>query len=402
MDLAALQAPFRSKYLRAIEQVIDSGAYAGGPFVERFEQEFAHYCGTRSAVGVGSGTEALWLTLLAMGIGPGDEVITVPMTFAATVEAIRFTGARPVFVDIDPVTYTMDPAAVERALTRRTKALLPVHLFGQPADMAPLLEIASRHGLRVIEDAAQAHGAEYEGKKAGSLGDAGCFSFYPGKNLGAFGDAGLVTTDDEELANRLRMLRDHGQSEKYRHQILGWNGRMDGIQAAVLSAKLPLLEDWNRLRGDHALRYRRALSGIKEIILPAERRGTKHAWHIHAVRVRGRQSLLEIFGKLGIGYGLHYPVPVHLQPACRDLGYKTGDFPNSEQYADQFLSLPIGPELDGASIDHVVSALVRWASPPAGSMRESRFETSPADAIFGSGTSEDRETTAILPSHAEI
>ena len=382
MDLAAHQAPFRSAYLRAVEQVIDSGAYAGGPFVERFEQEFAAYCGTRTAVGVGSGTEALWLTMLAMGIGPGDEVITVPMTFVATVEAIRFTGARPVFVDIDPMTYTMDPAAVERAVTVRTKAIMPVHLFGQPAAMRPLVEIARRHRLRVIEDAAQAHGAEYAGEKAGSLGDAGCFSFYPGKNLGAFGEAGAVTTDDERLAQRLRALRDHGQSKKYQHEVLGWNARMDGIQAAVLSAKLPHLDAWNHARRGNSLHYRRALSGIREITLPAEALATGHAWHIHAVRARGRQGLLKWFQQEGIGYGLHYPVPVHLQPACRDLGYQTGDFPVSEQCADEFVSLPIGPELNQASLDQVISALVRWARPATAGLRESRFETSPADAIF--------------------
>ena len=402
MDLAALQAPFRSRYLRAMAEVVDSGAYASGPFVERFERDFANYCGTRAAVGVGSGTEALWLTLLAMGIGPGDEVVTVPMTFMATVEAIRITGARPVFVDIDPVTYTMDSAALEGALSSRTKAIIPVHLFGQPAEMRALLEIARKHGLMVIEDAAQAHGAEYEGKKAGSLGDAGCFSFYPGKNLGAFGEAGAVTTNDEGLANRIRMLRDHGQSEKYHHQTLGWNGRMDGIQAAVLSEKLPLLDAWNRSRQLHARYYQRALSEIAEVTLPVERKGATHAWHIHAVRVRGRQNLLEFFGKEEIGYGLHYPVPAHLQPACRDLGYKSGDFPVSEQCADELVSLPIGPELDHASLDLVISALVRWAHPPAIARRETRFETSPADAIFGAGNLGGLETPTTLPSHAEV
>lgn len=383
LDMRARHAPLKEEFMRVIGEVIDTGEFAGGRFVERFEQEFAAYCGTRTAVGVGSGTEALWLTMLAMGIGPGDEVITVPMTFAATVEAIRFTGARPVFVDIDPVSYTMDPTAVERAVTPRTKAILPVHLFGQPAEMSPLLEIARRFGLRVIEDAAQAHGAEYDGKKVGSLGDAGCFSFYPGKNLGALGEAGAVTCDDETLAKRLRMLRDHGQREKYHHEISGWNGRMDGIQAAVLSVKLPLLDAWNRSRRQHALHYGRGLSGIMDVILPAERQGTVHAWHIHAVRVRHRQSILEVLRKQKIGYGLHYPVPVHLQPSSRDLGYKHRDFPVSEQYAHEFLSLPVSPELDDSSVEQVISALIRSVRPAAACvLRESRFETSPADAIF--------------------
>ncbi len=364
MDLAAQQAPFRLDYLRAVERVMDSGFYAGGPFVERFEGEFAAYCNTRFAVGVGSGTEALWLTLLAMGVGPGDEVITVPMTFVATVEAIRLAGATPVFVDIDPVTYTMDPAALSKVLTERTKAIIPVHLFGQTADMGLIGEFARRHGLRVIEDAAQAHGACDRGDRAGSLGDAGCFSFYPGKNLGAFGEAGAVTTNDESVAERLRMLRDHGQKEKYHHRIFGWNARMDAIQAAVLSVKLPFLDSWNRTRGLNALRYREALCGIEEFTLPAGRPDCGHVWHIHALRVPERDGLLSVLRKRGIGHGLHYPVPVHLQPACHDLGYRRGDFPVSERCAREFISLPIGPEIDEAGISEVISALVSWARPP--------------------------------------
>jgi dTDP-4-amino-4,6-dideoxygalactose transaminase len=376
MDLDARHAPWRRDYLLAMEAVIDSGCFSGGPFVERFENEFAAYCGTRHAVGVGSGTDALWLTMTAMGIGPGDEVITVPMTFVATVEAILLTGAKPVFVDIDPATYTMDPTAIEAVLTSRTKAILPVHLFGQPADMGPIMELARMHGLRVIEDAAQAHGAAWSGRKAGSLGDAGCFSFYPGKNLGAFGEAGAVTTDDDGLARDLRMLRDHGQSEKHRHEGFGWNSRMDGIQAAVLSAKLPHLDAWNHARRLHSLRYRAALSATREIILPSERPATAHAWHLHVIRVPRRAGLLEVFRQEEIGYGLHYPVPVHLQPAYRNLGYTAGDFPVAEQCADQFVSLPSGPELDADRIDHVISTLLRWAGPPAASRTKSLHEPS--------------------------
>jgi dTDP-4-amino-4,6-dideoxygalactose transaminase len=327
---------------------------------------------------VASGSDALWLTMMAMGIGPGDEVITVPMTFAATVEAILLAGAKPVFADIDPVTHTIDPVAVAKVLTPRTKAILPVHLFGQPADMGPILELARKHGLKVIEDAAQAHGAEWNDRKAGSLADAGCFSFFPGKNLGACGEAGAVTTDDEDLARALRMLRDHGQPEKHRHECFGWNSRMDGIQAAILSAKLPHLDEWNHTRRMHARRYRRALYGIRELSLPVERSGTTHAWHLHVIRVPRRVSLLETLETCGIGYGLHYPVPVHLQPAFRDLGGRVGDFPVAERCAMECVSLPNGPELDAASIDRVISTVLEWVRPPAARRAKNRFEASGA------------------------
>lgn len=383
MDLQARHLAARGEYLRAMEEVMDSGNFSGGPFVERFEDEFASYCGTRHAVAVGSGTDALWLTLVAMGIRPGDEVITVPMTFVATVEAILQAGAKPVFVDIDPVTYTMDPTAITNALTARTRAILPVHLFGQPVDMGPILEIARKHGLRVIEDAAQAHGAEWNGRKAGSLADAGCFSFFPGKNLGGFGEGGAVTTDDADVADTLRMLRDHGQSKKHRHDQLGWNSRMDGLQAAVLSIKLRHLDEGNRARGRHALRYRKALAGIEDVILPRERPGTTHAWHVHAIRVSRRNRLTGVLRRHGIGYGLHYPVPVHLQPAYRNPAWPKGSFPVAEQCADEFLSLPVGPELTESQIERVIDAIARWA-----------------DAIAASGYRDRSETN--LPSHAKI
>src|SRR5713101_6038996 len=247
LDLKAQHAPLIDKLDRAIREVIESSAFAGGPFVERFEEEFAAYCGSRYAIGVGNGTDALWLTLLALGIGEGDEVITVPNTFIATAEAITYCGARPVFVDVDERTYTMDPAGLEEALSSRTKAIIPVHLFGQPADMDPVLEFARKHDLFVIEDAAQAHGAKYKGRKAGTLGNAGCFSFYPGKNLGAFGEAGAIVTNSSELQEKIRILRDHGQVRKYRHTAIGWNCRMDGLQAAILSVKLQHLARWNSL-----------------------------------------------------------------------------------------------------------------------------------------------------------
>src|SRR4051812_33326881 len=284
LDLNAHHARRRAEFTRAIEEVIDSGAFAGGPFVEQFEKEFAAYCETPHCVGLGSGTEALWLSLLAAGIKAGDEVITVPNTFMATAEAITYCGARPVFVDVDERTYTMAPAGLEKALTKRTKAIIPVHLFGQPADMDPILEFARAHNLAVIEDAAQAHGAEYKGRRAGTMGAIGCFSFYPGKNLGALGEAGAVVTDDPELQEKIRVLRDHGQIRKYRHTMIGWNCRMDGIQAAVLSVKLRRLENGNLLRRVHAQDYNRALAGMDEVIAPAEADYARHVYHVYAIR----------------------------------------------------------------------------------------------------------------------
>src|SRR5215813_8307792 len=260
LDLKAHHAPFIEKFDRAIREVIENSAFAGGPFVEKFEEEFATFCGSSYAIGVGNGTDALWLTLLALGIGEGDEVITVPNTFIATAEAITYCKAKPVFIDVEEATFTMDPAQLEKSITARTKAIIPVHLFGQSADMDPILKLARAHDLFVIEDAAQAHGAEYKGRKAGTMGDAGCFSFYPGKNLGAFGEAGAVVTNDPELRKQMQMLRDHGQSQKYYHSLMGWNCRMDGIQGAVLSIKLRHLNEANALRRKHAFQYDRTLA----------------------------------------------------------------------------------------------------------------------------------------------
>lgn len=340
----------RDEFIRAIGSVIDSGEFSGGPYVDRFEEEFAAYCGARTAVGVGSGTEALWLTLLAMGIGDGDEVVTVPMSFAATVEAICLAGAVPVFADIDEQTYTMDPASLEKVLTPRTKAIIPVHLFGCAADMDPILDIARQHGLRVIEDAAQAHGAEYNGRKVGSLGDAACFSFYPGKNLGAFGEGGAVVTTDEDLAHGLRMLRNHGQSTKNRHSLVGWNSRLDGIQAAVLSVKLQHLDADNQLRRDHALSYDFDLQTLQQLILPFAESGRRHVYHIYAIRVPDRHRVIPLLEQQSIGYGIHYPIPIHLQAAYRTLGYQQGDFPVAERCAEEFVSLPMFPGMTPAQI----------------------------------------------------
>lgn len=350
LNLDLHHAPLRDEIDTAIREVIDSNAFAGGPFVTQFEEDFATFCGCRHAIGLGSGTEALWLTLLAMGIGPGDEVITVPMTFIATAEAITYCGARPVFVDVDPRTYTMDPAALRNAVTPRTKAIIPVHLFGHPADMDPILEVAREHGLFVIEDACQAHGAEYKGRNVGSLGDAGCFSFYPGKNLGALGEAGAVVTNDDDLQERIRILRDHGQTRKYHHAMVGWNCRMDGIQAAVLRIKLRRLDRANELRRSHAAQYDSLFEGLEELVTPMESACSRHVYHIYAVRVRMRDQMIRFLQERGIGTGIHYPVPVHLQECYRDLGYQEGAFPVAEQCAMEFLSLPMFPELTSAQV----------------------------------------------------
>jgi dTDP-4-amino-4,6-dideoxygalactose transaminase len=341
----------------AIQEVIESSAFAGGHFVTAFENDFAAYGGVPHAVGVGSGTEALWLSLLACGVGPGDEVITVPSTFMATAEAISYCGARPVFVDIDERFYTMDPESLPAALTEKTKAIIPVHLFGQPADMDPMLEFARRHGLYVIEDACQAHGAEYKGRRVGSFGDTGCFSFYPGKNLGAFGEAGAIVTSSTELRDKISILRDHGQVRKYLHSVIGWNCRMDGIQAAVLRVKLRQLDGANRRRREHAAHYDAGLHGLDGIITPARASWGRHVYHIYAVRVTNRDEAVKCLADQGIGTGIHYPVPVHLQEAYQGLGYHRGSFPIAERCAAEFVSLPIYPELTHAQVEEVIQGV---------------------------------------------
>jgi len=357
LDLKAHHAALRGEIDSAIRDVIDSGAFAGGPFVERFEEDFAKFCGAPYSVGVGNGTDALWFALLALGIGPEDEVITVPMTFMATTEAISFCGAKPVFVDIDEETYTMNPALLEKAITPRTKAIIPVHMYGQTSDMDPILAIAKRHNLYVVEDACQAHGAEYKGRKAGSIGHAGCFSFYPGKNLGAFGEAGAIVTSDEQLKRKMQVLRDHGQEKKYHHSMIGWNGRMDGIQGAVLRVKLKRLADANNARRTHARLYDELLAPVKQVIAPKEVKDRQHVYHIYAVRVQNRDLVLKRLSERGIGCGIHYPIPVHLQAAYEFLGHKVGDFPVSEKCGQEFLSLPMFPELTYAQVEGVVQEL---------------------------------------------
>jgi dTDP-4-amino-4,6-dideoxygalactose transaminase len=357
LDLKSHHAPLRGEFIDAIQEVIDAAAFAGGPFVARFEADFAAYCDCPHAIGVGSGTEALWLTLLALGIRPGDDVITVPNTFMATAEAITYCGARPIFVDVDEHTYTMDPAALKDAITARTKAIIPVHLFGQPADMDPILEIARDQGVFVIEDACQAHGAEYKGRKVGTFGDAACFSFYPGKNLGAFGEAGAVVTRNTALEERIRIFRDHGQIGKYRHTMVGWNCRMDGIQAAILRIKLRFLERSNQLRRSHAAHYDEALDGIEELVTPAQAECVRHVYHIYAIRVHDRDEVIRLLAEKGVGCGVHYPVPIHLQEAYRGLGYQPGAFPISERCANEFISLPMFPELTLAQVEMVAQSV---------------------------------------------
>jgi dTDP-4-amino-4,6-dideoxygalactose transaminase len=358
IDLKAHHEPIQEELEAAIQEVVQSSAFAGGPFVTRFEQEFAQYCGCSHAVGVGSGTEALWLVLVALGIGPGDEVITVPNTFMATAEAISVCGARPVFVDVNEATYTMDPAALEGAITPRTKAIIPVHLYGQMADLDPILEIANRHRLPVIEDACQAHGAEYKGRRAGSLGRAGCFSFYPGKNLGALGEAGAIVTHDVELQRRLRALRDHGQHAKYHHAVVGWNARMDGIQANLLRVKLRNLERGNAARRSHALMYGRRLEGKGHVAVPHAADYGRHVYHLYVVRVKNRDRVLQGMAERGIQCGVHYPVPLHRQPAYQGLELGAGAFPVAERCADEILSLPMYPELSPDQIETVAGELL--------------------------------------------
>ncbi len=357
LDLRLHHALLRGEFLAAFEAVMDRSAFAGGPFVAKFEEEFASFCGVRFACGVGNGTDALWLTLLALGVGVGDEVITTPSTFMATAEAISYCGARPVFVDIDELTYTMDPTLIEAAITPRTGAIIPVHLFGQMADMDPILEIAKRRGVPVVEDACQAHGAEYRGRRAGSFGAAGCFSFYPGKNLGAFGEAGAVVTSSAELQQKILALRDHGQSRRYHHAFVGWNARMDGIQGAVLSLKLKHLARNNELRRARARAYTEALASVEEVITPIEAPGLLHVYHLYVVRVARRNEVLEELAAQGIQCGVHYPIPVHLQEAYRFLGYQRGAFPVAERCADEFLSLPMFPELTADQVGQVVTGL---------------------------------------------
>lgn len=356
LDLKAQYLQMKPEIDAAVLRAIDSTQYVQGPEVASFEKRFAPYCGVEHCLAVNTGTSALHLALLAAGIGADDEVITVSLTFVATAAAILYTGAKPVFVDVDPETWTMDPATIEAAITPRTKAILPVHLHGLMADMDPIMEIARRHGLLVIEDAAQAHGAEYKGRRAGSIGDLGCFSFYPGKNLGAYGEGGAVVTDNAEFAKRISLLRDWGQESKYNHVLRGYNYRMDGIQGAILNVKMNYIEAWTEGRRAAASQYDLLLQKLpcQRPTSPANRR---HVYHVYAVTLARRDEAQAALQAAGVATGIHYPIPVHLQKAYADAGHGAGSLPVTEALSKQFLSLPIYAELKPEQVDVVATEL---------------------------------------------
>jgi dTDP-4-amino-4,6-dideoxygalactose transaminase len=367
LDLKIQYENLRKEVLDAVDSTFSSTQFALGKQVQAFEEEFAAYSGGQYGVGVNSGTSALHLALLAAGIGPGDEVITVSCTFVATVAAIDYTGARPVFVDVEPDSLNMDVNKIEAAITERTKGILPVHLHGQPADMDPILDIARRRNLVVIEDAAQAHGARYKGRRVGSIGHLGCFSFYPGKNLGAYGEGGMVVTNNEEYAQTIRMLRDWGQQRKYHHVRKGFNYRMDGIQGAVLRVKLRHLDGWTDDRRRHAKQYRALLTGAN-VRLPDEMPYAHHVYHVYAVRTGEREALQRTLQEKDVQTGIHYPIPVHLQDAYRGLGHQAWHLPVTERAAAELLSLPMFPELTDEQIDGVCSAVGDFAGSEAKSL----------------------------------
>jgi dTDP-4-amino-4,6-dideoxygalactose transaminase len=356
VDLKAQYAGIKPEIDAAIERVVNNTSFIMGKEVTEFEQKFASYVEAQAAVGVASGTAALHLSLLACGVGPGDEVITTAHTFMATSEPISQIGAKPVFVDIDPDTYNIDANLVEQAITPRTKAIIPVHLYGQPAQLDDLLEVARRHNLSLIEDAAQAHGAEYKGRRCGSIGDLACFSFYPGKNLGAYGDAGAVTGNNEELLARVRKLRDHGRTSKYEHDEIGFGERLDGLQAAILGAKLPHLEAWTEARRSHAKLYNELLADC-DVVTPYELEEARHVYHLYVIRTPRRDKVLAHLKSKGVDAGIHYPVPLHRQPAYLKQGYGDLSLPLTEQASAEVLSLPLFPELTYEQIAYVAEAV---------------------------------------------
>ncbi|MGL4554962.1 MAG: DegT/DnrJ/EryC1/StrS family aminotransferase [Gemmataceae bacterium] len=359
LDLKTHTQALAGEIKAAIGAVVDEAQFVLGPAVTRFETMFADYLGARHCVGLNNGTSALHMALLACGVGPGDEVITTPATWISTSWAISYVGATPVFVDVEPDTFGLDAAHVARAVTPRTKAILPVHLFGQSADLRPLLDVADRHGISLIEDAAQAHGARYEGRCVGTLGRAGCFSFYPGKNLGAAGEGGAVVTDDDRLADRVRRLRDHAQSGRHCHVEVGFNTRMEGVQGAVLATKLPHLERWNAARSRHAALYHELLADVPGLILPTAVRPEGHVWHLYVVQLPGhdREDVRGALADRGVATAIHYPTPVPFQPPYAHLGYHRGQFPVTERLMGRCLSLPMYPELTRGQIEHVAEAV---------------------------------------------
>jgi dTDP-4-amino-4,6-dideoxygalactose transaminase len=357
VDLKAQYDSIKEEINGAIQRVLNTTSFIMGEELIKFEEDFASFCNTKYAIGVANGSDALILSLRACGISKGDEIITVPHTFIATTEAITHVGGKIVFVDINPKTYTIDVSKIKEKITKKTKAIIPVHLYGQPADMDPIMKLAKKYNLKVIEDAAQAHGAEYKGKKVGSIGDVGCFSFYPAKNLGAYGDAGIVTTNNEEIAKKLRLLRNHGRIiKKYEHEIEGYSSRLDNLQAAILRVKLKYLNKWNNMRRRNAGRYNELLSNVDGIIIPHEADYAKHVYHLYVIRVGERDMLREELKSNDIATGIHYPISLHLQPAYNYLGYKRGDFPVAEECSQKILSLPMFAELT----DEQIEKIVKW------------------------------------------
>ncbi|MFO7652371.1 MAG: DegT/DnrJ/EryC1/StrS family aminotransferase [Candidatus Krumholzibacteriia bacterium] len=362
VDLKSQYRTIRDEIDQSLAAVIADTAFIAGKYARAFEEDFARYLGAAHCVGVGNGTDALQLAMRAAGIGPGDEVITAANTFVATPEGIALAGATPVFVDCDPRSYNLDPARIEAAITPRTRAIVPVHLYGQPADLDPILEIAGRHGLLVIEDAAQAHGAEYRGRKVGTLGQVACFSFYPGKNLGAYGDAGAVTTGDADLAHRVRMWTDHGSERKYEHAFVGTNSRLDGLQAAVLQVKLRHLDAWTERRRAVARRYGESLADVCAV--PEELPERRHVYHLYVIRVANRDELMGHLQAEGIGCGIHYPVACPIQPAFAHLGLRPEEFPVAVGMQDQLVSLPMHGDLADEQVEFVVEQVRKVARRP--------------------------------------
>lgn len=374
LDLKAQYDDLREELDEAVRRVIADTAFAGGPYVAAFEEEFAAYCQCEYAAGVSSGTNAIHLALLALGVGPGDEVITAANTFIATAEAVSHCGATPVFADCDPETYTLDPLSAEAAITPRTKVIIPVHLFGQPADMDSFVALAEKYGVQIVEDASQAHGAEYKGRRVGSIGVAGCFSLYPGKNLGAYGDAGIVVSRDKKLIDRIKLLRDHGSVRKYEHVEIGWNARMDGVQGAILSVKLRYLDEANNQRRKNAQYYNELFTGVPGIQRPKEHPACRHVYHIYSICSDRRDELQKHLSARGIGVGIHYPKSLHLQPAYAYLGKGENSCPVAESLARRYLSLPMFPELKKGQIRYVVDAVKEIAGTlPAGGVECDRL-----------------------------
>jgi dTDP-4-amino-4,6-dideoxygalactose transaminase len=357
LDLKAQNRVIKPEIDAALQEVIQNTAFASGPFVQKFEDRFAEFCNGKFCVAVNSGTSALHSALLAYGIESGDEVITVPNTFIATTWAITYCGANPVFVDVDPETFLMNPDLIEQAITSKTKAILPVHLYGQPADMNSINEIAQKHGLTVIEDAAQAHASTYRGCRVGGLGNTTCFSFYPGKNLGAYGEGGAIVTSDEKIANHLRLLRDHAQPKKYYHEFVGYNYRMDGFQGAVLNVKLKYIQEWTDKRNEVARKYSEGLREIEGLQIPVVRPDAVSAFHLYVIHSVKRDELMKHLQDCGVAAGLHYPIPIHLQNAYKHLNHSKGDFPIAEMNADQCLSLPMYAEMSDEQIGIVVDSV---------------------------------------------